>query len=353
MNIVDYVRMTKDITFEEDPLNEVDSLIFSQIAYFNFEIFNGRTSIEISEMENKKEIDRLVERTWDQKNNKLLIRQLSHSRRFKNIVIHNPINIFSFDEEQQFSAISFELPNNIMYISFRGTNSTFVGWKEDFNMTYLDTIPSQRSALLYLEKASKLFECDFYLGGHSKGGNLAMYAGAFFKEQSRVLQVFNHDGPGLNSFLKGAAEYQSVQRKFQKFVPEASIIGMLIESGNDFLVIKSNASLFMQHNPYTWQVNGNKFHKLASVNALSDYSRRTVLTLLQSVDIESRKEFVSSLYEISTSTNAEYLVDAIKPNSENVKSVFKSIRNAVKSRKILIRVTKLIVKASIHQLKTT
>ena len=267
-------------------------------------------------------------------------------------MIHNPISIFDFDEEQQFSAISFELPNNIMYISFRGTNSTFVGWKEDLNMVYLDTIPSQRSALLYLEKAAKLFDSEFYLGGHSKGGNLAMYAGTFFKKQARILKIFNHDGPGLNSFLKNSSEYKAAERKIYKFVPEASIIGMLIESGSDFHVIKSNAILFMQHNPYTWEVSGNKFHKLASVNALSDYSRRTVMTVLQTVDIESREEFVSSLYEISTSTNSQYFVDAIKPSSENMKSFFKSIRNVVKSRKLLIRVTKLIVKASIQQIKT-
>lgn len=353
MNMIDYLKRTKDFSFEEDPLNEVDSLIFSQIAYLNFEIFNGRDLIEISELSNKKDIDKLVERTWDQKNNILLIKQLSKSKRFKNIKIHNPVNIFSSDEEQQFSALSFELTDNIMYVSFRGTNSTFVGWKEDLNMTYLDVIPSQQSALHYLEKISTLSESDFYLGGHSKGGTLAMYAGTFFNDPKRILKIFNYDGPGLNSFLKETVEYRTAKKKIHKFVPEASIVGMLIESGSDFHVIKSNSVLIMQHNPYVWEVANKSFQKVPSVKALSEYSRRATLAVLQTVDIESREEFIISLYEISTSTNSKYLVDAIKPNSENIKSVLKSIKKIVRSRKILMRVIKLIVKTSVQQIRTT
>ena len=177
-NIIDYIKEYGNLTLEEYPFNNVDSLILSQISYIKFE--NSSIDIEsevhlLTEFEN--EIDTLCIDTRVPELNEELFLQCIHSLRYEAITISHLQTNFDKDNEKQFCAMTFHLPNQTDYIAFRGTDASFVGWKEDFNLCFQENIPSQISALNYVNNYKTKHK--LILGGHSKGANLALYAGKY------------------------------------------------------------------------------------------------------------------------------------------------------------------------------
>ncbi|MDD7581133.1 MAG: DUF2974 domain-containing protein, partial [Treponema sp.] len=204
-NLIDYVAWRGDIDFDYDPLNEIDSMIFCQLSYLDFGGLvpeDGRISLEncsklffeSSDFEKRKNLGALINPlTVD------LFRACASSRRFSSLSLSNFRNIMNEKTEEQFSAISFSFGCKWTYAAFRGTDDTLVGWKEDFNLAFMDSLPSQKDAALYLDETAESSNPVLYVGGHSKGGNLAVYAASKCsrKNQDKISLVFSNDGPGF------------------------------------------------------------------------------------------------------------------------------------------------------------
>lgn len=307
-NILDYLRWRSDLTLEQYPLCEVDNLILSQLAYLNWDI--GLTATEQPTlrqiwpfMENKP-FTQGMSAADDQQ----LLRLTACSNRFGNTKICNFTQEFSEDEDKQFAAITFLLPNDRLFVSFRGTDSTLVGWKEDFNLCLPTPIPSQLRAQAYLTKMLMEFpECPVYVGGHSKGGNLAMYACATLQEnlQRRLKGVYSNDGPGLNDAAFLSDGYKRLEPILEAYVPQSSIIGMLLMHPKTYTVIRSNSVSIFQHNPYTWQVEQGRFVAENELKVSSVYTEKLLKTWLSEVDDEHRRRFVDTLFGILESTEAK------------------------------------------------
>ena len=308
-NMVDYVRAYGQKTLNEQWFNDLDGVILAQLAYLDFGLLKKAQLNNLSQLREHPElIPALVKNTWNPAGNQELLAQLINSRRFGQLSWHDWVAKIDVAKEQKFSAVTFDLNPQLHYIAYRGTTATLIDWKEDLNMTFLAAIPSQRSALHYTKRIMKHHPGNYFLGGHSKGGNLAVYVLTQLApvEQIRVESVYSADGPGVKTKIP-----TRLATKIRKFIPQASIIGLLLEPGTDYQVITSTGSGFRQHDPYTWTVQGDHFAVLTSTGRFSQYTQRTMSHWLAALDDATKQEFLDSAYAIIK--NSDYRqIDALQ-----------------------------------------
>lgn len=348
-NILHYIKRTSSTTFKELPFNEVDSMILSQVAYSNFGYLEDSKEQYFVDLKDNPVIINMVSNTWNPENNAKLIQALSASERFGSISWSNYVNIMDLLNEQQFSAITFNLTNGQYYIAYRGTNATFVGWKEDFNMSYLEEIPSQNAALNYFEDIFLTKSGKYFLGGHSKGGNLAMFAAIHAPRESResILGIYNHDGPGLRGLLEENSVYDEMKSRIHKTIPQSSIIGLIFEQTADFYIVKSESRGIMQHDPFSWSVSEERFVYLDAIDLRSKYAHNLILSWLQSMDEQTIEECLGSIYNVLKASELQYISELSKLSPQELKVVLKGLKNInpILKKKWLF-VTKSLVKLS-------
>ena len=251
----------------------------------------------------------------------------AESERFKDVNITEYVDIIDEEREMQFAAITFLLPDHTGVIAFRGTDNTLVGWHEDCNMSYLPKTAGQCEAANYLNEVSEKIKCDFIVGGHSKGGNFAVYASAFCCSdiKSRILKVYSNDGPGFNNTIANSQEYLSVIPKTEHIITDSSIVGILLSSKSKSKVIKSSAMGFEQHNPYTWNVFCTEFEKAEGLSQASIFMDTTTSRWIDSLSDESKKILIDSVFDSLESSGATTLNDISDKKWEVYNSVIKAI----------------------------
>ena len=254
-NIFDYLQWRGDLTLEKSKFNEIDNLILSRFSYFPFDdIINENEVVTIKELSErfKKADINPAHILW--KDDVNLFPEMGNSERFGQMFATKYINKIETEQEKQFSAITILMPDNTIYVSFRGTDNTIVGWKEDFNMSFKSHIASQISAKEYLENIAKEYpDKKIRVGGHSKGGNIAIYASAFAENtiKDRIINVYNNDGPGFCEDVIQTKEYQEIIPKTNTYIPQSSIIGRLMNHKEEYTIVESTQKGIMQHDLYT------------------------------------------------------------------------------------------------------
>ena len=339
-NIIDYLMWRGDIPFSQVPLNEIDSLILSRISYFPFDnLFQGDEKITIGKAYQrfKKEKDKTVLQIDDLD----LFPVVADCVRYKNLVLQNYINKIDVKQEKQFSAITICLPNNVLYVSFRGTDNTLIGWKEDFNMSFSSHVPSQKDSIVYLNEIASKYEGDIIVGGHSKGGNLAVYASTFCNSETkeRIKEIYNEDGPGFDEDIIQTKEYQEMIKKVHTYIPQSSVIGRLLNHQETYTVVQSTASGIMQHDLYSWQVMGSKFISLEEVTNGSLLVDKTIKDWVREVSPKQRAQFVEVLFEILNSTEATTLEDLSSKKIATARLLVKRYQSIEDENKELISKT--------------
>ena len=309
-NIIDYLNWRGDIPFSQVPLNEIDSLILSRISYFPFDnLFQGEEKITIEKAYKRfrKEKDKTVLQVDDLD----LFPAVAKCARYKDLVLLDYINKVEPKEEKQFSAITICLPNNLLYVSFRGTDNTLIGWKEDFNMSFSSHVPSQKDSKAYLNNVASKYEGDIIVGGHSKGGNLAVYAATFCNDEvkKRIKRIYNEDGPGFDEDIIQTKEYQEIIKKVHTYIPQSSEIGRLLNLQETYTEVQSTADGIMQHDLYSWQVLGSKFICVEEVTNGSLLVDKTIKDWVREVSPKQRAQFIEVLFDILNCTEATTLED--------------------------------------------
>ena len=329
-NIFDYIEWRGDLTFNQSPFNEIDNLILSRVSYFPFDYIlenNEILTIEDAYARFKKlnleNVRILMKEDID------LFPALARSKRFSGLFLKNYTNKRDLQEEKQFSAITILLPDGTTYVAYRGTDNTLVGWKEDFNMSFMQSVPAQKDAKDYLNNVAGQITGKLRVGGHSKGGNLAIYASAFCNAeiQERIIEVYNNDGPGFFDEIIETESYQNILKKIHTYIPQSSIIGRLLSHEEAYTVVKSTSVGIYQHDLYSWQLMGAKFIEVEEVTKESEFIDRTLKTWLKTVDAEQREKFWVALFEILSSTNAETLSQISENWFVNSKIIFETYRN--------------------------
>lgn len=336
------------LSFSTSPLNEVDSLIFSSLAYLHFTSISGKTKIKDLTSSNFNNIVR------NKKNNLTLLKAVIDNKRYQDVEIIFPTEDTNKELEKQFAAVTFLLPDNKMYLAFRGTDSTLIGWEEDFNMAFMLPVPSQQAALDYTKKITKLIPRAFYLGGHSKGGNLAVYAASLIENSltSRLLKIYSHDGPGfLEEFLQ-ESNYLKIKSKLEKTVPSSSIIGMLLFANEQYKIIKSSNKGILEHDQFSWEVVDNHFITLKKLTDGTAYTNKVINEWISSLSKEERLIFIDTLFEVLKSTGLTTLDEIASSWYLKLPVMLKTIYNLdYKHKKYLITTIKSLLFTFIKNLK--
>lgn len=352
-NILDYLDWRGDLTFAQSPFQAVDNLILSCLSYIHF---GGIVEAEGEEGVPLPLADALFSASGEEKERVRspldgeLLHKAAKSRRFRDARLYRYVNRLNLQEEKQFAAVAFQLGDGSLYIAYRGTDNTLVGWKEDFNMSFLPSVPAQQEALAYLQEIGRrLPGSRLRAGGHSKGGNLAVYAASCAEPalQDRLLAVYNNDGPGFCCGLPGGAGHARAARRIQTFVPQSSVVGMLMEHDEAYTVIKSSGAGLLQHDPYSWEVMGPDFLRLEAVTEGSRLVDRTLKDWLSQLSPEERKQFADTLYQILTATGAVRLKDLSAGWLKNSLAMLHAAGNLKKeSKEQLARVFTLLLSSA-------
>lgn len=329
-NIVTYAETALD-TFQQRPFCAADSLILSWVSYFHLTDDMEETAswegVPFARLFRAEAFDRLLKNVWDQEDSRRLFFALAASPRFRDVLVRGFRQQLDPQQEKQFAAVSFQLEPEQCYIAYRGTNATLVGWKEDFNMAFQYPIPSQAEAAKYLADAAHYCTGRIRTGGHSKGGNLAVYAAANAGEavRQRLEAVYSHDGPGFLEKVLQSPEYLAIGEKIQKTIPQSSIIGMLLEHQENFRIVKSNRFSVWQHDPFSWVMENMDFCYIDQLTPDAVYLDRTLNGWLGSLTAEQRERFVDSLYALVDTNDATTLAQFRSDWQKNLPAVTRAV----------------------------
>lgn len=337
-NLFEYTSWRGDLSLNTVPVTPVDALIFSALSYVNFEgIVPGgmQNPIPLSVA-----AEALLSLTNAQdrvrvKNDLTLLRAVADAPRFQDIRLAFYRSKLIPEEETQFAALGFLLDDGTVFLAFRGTDYSLVGWKEDFNMSFQDSVPAQREAAAYVTELAESYPVLLRLGGHSKGGNLAVYAAAKVSAniQKRILEVYNLDGPGFTEAMMNDAGYLAVVPKIQTYIPESSIIGMLLEQRDEYQVIKSRQVGFLQHEPYSWEIQAGNFEHTEEISRANRFADKAITNWLRDMTPEERGAFIDATYQLLSASGASSVGELLHP--KNILAFFKALNTNDESRKLL------------------
>lgn len=319
-NLLDYIDWRGDLSFTQAPYNAIDALLFSAFAYIRLEGIVDYTMKNALTMESaarlileRKDAKDLVRTEEDL----ILLEKIKKHARFapQRLVCYQTKFIPS--QETQFAAVGIMLDDGSATLAFRGTDSTITGWKEDFNMSFQDSVPSQLEATRYTQEFTKMFSGPLRLCGHSKGGNLAVFAAAKAGKavQKRITAVYNHDGPGFTQYLLNDKGYLHMLPRIHTYVPQSSIIGLLLEHEDPYTIIKSDQISILQHEPYSWEVLGNDFIRMKEITPDSRLVNETIKTWLMDMNKQERNAFVDALFDLLAAGDADHTNEILQPRN--------------------------------------
>ena len=328
-NINDYLKWRGDIKVsKEHPLNELDYMILSRFSYLPFD------RITLENEENAKSLYKKMQKfsnaVFLYNGDKEMLENMSKSARFNEMIVTD--FEFNFDKsiEKQFAAITIHLSNKAMFVSFCGTDRTITGWKEDFNLAYMENIPAQLDALEYLKKQAKKYNNKkIYIGGHSKGGNIAIYSAikAPKKLQKRIEMVANYDGPGFSKQMIDSIENKEIIQKIHSVIPQESVIGRLLEHREKTYVVKSTEKGLYQHDIFSWEAQGTDIIKLSNVDKFSEVINDTVRSWLKKTTPDQRKIFVDGIFSILYSTEVATFKEFWSSILKNTPTIFRAYKD--------------------------
>lgn len=306
MTIFDYIEKNKNYTFDELEFNNVDNIIFSLITYLPFEeVLSKVESISLYELFRRIYKLGIEHKNYVYINEYDVFRAISHTYRYKDLIISNFRYKLDHQLEIQFAAITIKLPNNTLIIAYRGTDDNLIGWKENFNMMFLDLVPAQIAAVKYINNIKAHFFSKVIVLGHSKGGHLAIYSSMYAKKNIRkkIVKIYNNDGPGFSESVVNSLDYKRINQKISTFIPKKSIVGRLFNCTDNFKVVKSNKTVFNQHYLHNWELNGNDLAYEDGLNKNSHKINEILMNWGGKVTKEERRELIEACYKTLTNNN--------------------------------------------------
>ena len=313
-NIFDYLSWRADVPLWVSPFNDVDNLILSELVYTDFagtvpEDGSAASLAEVRDrffaLHERAEIEARAAYSYTARSPFLMDAMLKGVR-FAGLKLCCYEAVTDRDETAQFAAVTFLLPDGSVYAAFRGTDGTVVGWKEDLILSYSSNTPGQLRAVDYLTRVAALTALPLRVGGHSKGGNLAVYAAAHCPPavRERIERVWSNDGPGFRDEVRQLPGYRSVQPKCVSIVPDTSVIGLLLECDCERRVVKSTATGLIQHDGFTWECGPTAFVP-AALSRTGAYLEKTVDNWVARQDDARLRSLVDSLFTVFEATGEE------------------------------------------------
>lgn len=354
-NMLDYIKEFGHVSFEERAFSEIDALVLTELEYLPLEKVvpsdeNGENFVTVKEIaeymqEHKQEL-------FDE--NPMMITQERHevsqviadAPRFQSLKFFGVVSVWDKDTTKQFAAVTVEVEPSVRLVVFRGTDETLIGWKEDFLMTYSPLVAAQTDAKEYLAKQASLFDGDLMVSGHSKGGNLAIYAAATQEEdvQLRIVDIFCFDSPGLYRSVLETKGYQNIVPLAMRYIPQDSLVGLMLESEVPYVIVKSNATGAMQHSAMTWEIEDGQFIKMEKLTKNSQLNDQTFKKWTESVSDEELELFWNVFFELLFSVGIDTVNDLYGQFMHYVQEFLKAAGDMdEEKRELLTRIALLLV----------
>ena len=354
-NMLDYIKEFGHVSFEERAFSEIDALVLTELEYLPLEKVvpsdeNGENYVTVKEIaEYMKEHQKQL---FDE--NPMMMTEERHevsqiiadAPRFQALKFFGVVSIWDKDTTKQFAAITVEVEPDVRLVIFRGTDDTLIGWKEDFLMTYSPLVAAQTDAKEYLAKQASLFKGDLMVSGHSKGGNLALYAAANQEEdvQLRIVDIFCFDSPGLYRSVLETKGYQNIVPLAMRYIPQDSLVGLMLESEVPYVIVKSNATGAMQHSAMTWEIEDGQFIKMEKLTKNSLLNDQTFKKWTESVSDEELELFWNVFFELLFTVGIETVNDVYGQFMHYVQEFLKAAGEMdEEKRELLTRVALLLV----------
>ncbi len=344
--ILSYLEEYGDCPLTDMPFNDVDSLVLCQLSYLKFDgivpdVWSNQPAIALEDIAVHANYEDLFADVRFEEENRTLFENMVLGRRFRQIKLAEYINLVEKEGETQFSAVTVFLGDGNIYIAFRGTDETIVGWKEDFNMAYIHPIPSQAYSVKYLNMVAGKLSNPLIVGGHSKGGNLAMYSAMnctpSIREQIR--KIYSMDGPGFRPEVLVKCNYPQIADKVIKILPRSSLIGMIFEHDILYEVVESTRLGLAQHDPYTWEVEGRHFVKVQDVNELQKFTNGTVNEWILTLNEEQLRTFVDTLYDVISASETDDLIELAADWKKSLNGIVNAAREVDDETRQMIKET--------------
>jgi hypothetical protein len=344
-NIFDYLKWRGDLRFEQDGFNEVDNLILATLSYVDFggivpDKMSGQSIPLVKAAGLAREMGRfragpLLARF------PALLESASETERFREIALSRYVNEVDIEKSYQFSALVFSLSERAHYIAFRGTDDNLAGWKEDFLMGFKDVVLAQTQAARYVNAIIPSLRGEVTLGGHSKGGNLAVFAAAHATDRNmkKIVAVYNNDGPGFQTSVIRSEGYRKILGRIRSYIPNSSVVGMLLEHGENYKIVSSREKGIMSHNSVTWEVSGNTFVHEKELTKSSRQINEALRTWMAALSLEQREQFVGALFDIIQASGAQTLSDLTKERLSVIDAMIHKLKKMDKETRALLKET--------------
>ena len=357
-NAIDYIDWRGDIPFEVSPFNEVDNLLVCKLVSLDFTgIVPSEGEVGIAEAA-RGYFDKFGEE--DVRRGLLMapgavtmLKKMLEAPRFSGLRLRDYVYHVDPAAEKQFSAMTVVLPDETRYIAFRGTDDTLVAWKEDFNMGSLDAVPAQTDAASYLMRAAWRFNGRMRVGGHSKGGNLAVYAAMNAPEevQRRLLAVYNNDGPGFRDGVAGHEGFRRIKGRIRTILPQYSLVGVLLKTDDDFEIVESCETGIAAHNGFTWQVKGTRFVRCADFPFRTRVFSEAMRGWTEDLSYDERRALTDVFFDALESTGAHTLTDLTEQKLRKAAAVTRELLGREQNRELLADKFELLLREYIASAK--
>ena len=331
-NIMDYISWRGDLSFEQSQFNEVDNLILACFSYVNLDEISAVTKQKgiglkkltkefmklhtMKELEADKSFIRLAP---------FMMMEMAKSVRFGKCVVRNYVNDIVTEAEQQFAAMEIVLEDGTSYVSFRGTDDTIIGWKEDFNLS-TGVVPAQKRAIEYLQKISEHTDGMLRVGGHSKGGNLAIYGSVMCKSaHEKILEIYSNDGPGFSREFQELPEMKEMMPKIIRIIPEYSIIGTLLEHEKEPVIVASSSKGLLQHDGFSWEVQGPALVRRDSLNKTALRFIEILHKWIDGMDTEQKRLLIEDLFATLQASGYENLSEVQSGGLKSLAAMVKRV----------------------------
>ena len=381
-SISQYLEVRGDLTFKNDAFADTDAVIFCQCGYVRFDRMMESATDDMEKIDFstrykfsalRKKILTSVEKKHEYMDVGLMNKKIpelfldaAKTERFQNVEITGFISKMENDKNpenpEQFAAMTYILDEDTVCVVYRGTDDSIRGWKEDCNLAKSEAIPSQIEARDYLSKAIDFFEGKrIFVAGHSKGGNIAMYACAFVSEerQNKIEKLYNLDGPGFSTEILNSEEMLRMKNRLVSWYPHQSIVGMLFyHYPEGYSVVKSSAALILQHDLATWRIQGKYPKKEKQLSELSNYLYRSFNEWYENLPgDEKRAQFIDEVFSILECSSKDTLSAMIGDVQVDLSSAIDGAKSkdktfVRKSADTISNIGKIIVEGSENFIKS-
>ena len=344
-DIFDYLRWRGDLSFSEAEFCEVDGLILSMLSYIDFGVVGGGDDVTLREAS----LDYCPNGDYGCVDYGLIIPAFNinktfclsgASKRLGDLTVSDYLALTDDGAGVQFAALTYHIDKKYAVVVFRGTDDSLVGWREDCSLAYLDEIPAQGLAVKYFSSVSEKYpQKRFFVVGHSKGGNLALYASVNCREREsrRIVRTYCYDGPGLSRAMLESEKYKLLESRITVILPQSSLIGVMFEKGKNYTVVESNGVGAFQHDPFTWELDGPNFKRSCELSAAGKVNEERFRKRMERMSIDERRETVEALFSLVDSLGIRTLSELKECGASNALVLIRNYSSLDKRKKELIK----------------